>query len=226
VRDDITELQWAWIYRVRQLAVAYQVPGYSAEKLRGALRSLELLMTEPEEIRHVPRILADCGVRLIVVEPIPGSEIQGVCFWLDGSPVIGLTLKGDYIDRFWFNLRHEIEHVLNGDGRDGPITDEFSGMGGAGRDACEDVADAAAAEFCVPQAQLRSFIARHDPMFSHQNFIGFARLMHRHPGIVAGQLQRQINRPELFRKYQVRVRPIITTAALTDGYGQSAPVSI
>jgi HTH-type transcriptional regulator/antitoxin HigA len=224
-REDITELQWAWIYRVKQLASAVPVPRYSADKLRAALASLELLMMALEEIRQVPRILSECGVRFVVVEPIPGSEIQGVCFWIDGSPVIGLTLKGDYIDRFWFNLRHEIEHVLNGDGKDGPVTDEFKD-GEVGRPDCERVADEAAAEFCVPQAHLHHFVARHDPAYSHINLLGFSRLMHRHPGIVAGQLQRKINRPELFKKYQVRVRPIITATALTDGYGQSVPFDI
>lgn len=226
VREDRSELQWAWIFRVKQLAAALPVPKYSVDKLRAALADLERLMTDPEEIRHVPRILSECGVRLIVVEPIPGSEIQGVCFWMDGQPVIGLTLKGDYIDRFWFNLRHEIEHVLNGDGQESPITDEFNDAGVAERDPCEDVADAAAAEFCVPQTHLKNFIARHDPAYSHINFLGFSRLMLRHPGIVAGQLQRKINRNDLFRKYQVRVRPIITATALTDGYGREVPIDI
>ena len=80
-------------------------------KLRAALPDIEQLMVEPEEVRHVPRILAEAGVRLVIVEPIPGSKIQGVCFWLDNnrSPVIGLSLKCDQIDKFWFNLWHEIE---------------------------------------------------------------------------------------------------------------------
>ena len=69
----------------------------------------------------------ECGVRLVVVEPIPGSEIQGVCFWINDnkSPVIGLTLKGDQIDKFWFDLWHEIEHVLNGDGKEELIIEDF-----------------------------------------------------------------------------------------------------
>ena len=44
----------------------------------------------------MPRILSECGLRLVIVEPIPGSKIDGVCFWIDTnrSPVIGLSLKG------------------------------------------------------------------------------------------------------------------------------------
>lgn len=220
-QSDITELQWAWIFRVGQLAEASQLPPYSAAKLREALPALEALMTEPEEVRHVPRILAECGVRFVVVEPIPGSEIHGVCFWLnDGkSPVIGLTLKWDYIDRFWFNLRHEIEHVLNGDGKNGVITDVFDEPGDD-EEQCEIVANAAGAEFCVPQARLRDFMARHHPAYSTKNFIGFCRLVGRHPGIVAGQLQRKIGDPRLFKKFQARVRNLLIETAVTDGYGR------
>jgi HTH-type transcriptional regulator/antitoxin HigA len=219
--EDYTELQWAWIFRVRQLAEALQVPNYSEAGLRAALPELEALMTEPEGVRHVPRILAECGVRFIVVEPIPGSDIHGVCFWIGGSkcPVIGLTLKWDFIDRFWFNLRHEIEHVLNGDGKDGPITDDFNDPTGE-EEQCEIVANEAAADFCVPQAMLRNFISRHHPLYYTENFLGFSKLIHRHPGIVAGQLQNRIGDPKKFKKYQSRVRSILIESALTDGYGR------
>ena len=87
---------------------------------------LEKLTTEPENVRHVPRALAECGVRLVIVEPIPGSKIDGVCFWIDNEePVIGLSLKSDFIDKFWFNLWHEISHVLRGDGKEDIVIDDF-----------------------------------------------------------------------------------------------------
>ena len=107
---------------------------------------------EPEEIRHVPPLLLECGVRLVIVEPIPNSKFDGVCLWINKgkSPVIGLTLKWDYIDRFWFNLRHEIEHVLRGDGKTKVIIDD-SDTGADYDDPVERAANIAAANFCVPQ---------------------------------------------------------------------------
>lgn len=219
--EDRTELQWAWIQRVSQLAEALRVPAYSEKRLRAALPELESLLIEPEGVRRVPRILAECGVRFIVVEPIPGSEIHGACFWLNNglSPVIGLTLKWDYIDRFWFNLRHEIEHVLNGDGKGGVLTDDFEEPTGD-EEQCEIVANEAAADFCVPQVLLKDFIARNHPLYYEKNFIGFCRIIRRHPGLVAGQLQRMINDPKLFKKHQARVRSLLIEAAVTDGYGR------
>ena len=224
--EDISVIQWAWIFRVNKLASVLTVPKFSRELLIDALGELEFLMAGPEGVRNVPRVLADCGVRFVVVEPIPGSKIQGVCFWIKDSPVIALTLKGDFIDRFWFNLRHEIEHVLRGDGKDAVIVEEFDDADPEDINEAEVAANEAAAEFCVPQQHLANFIARHHPMYSTTSFIGFSRIMKRHPGIVAGQLQRQIDRNDLFRKYQVRVRDILVQTALTDGYGQTVPIDI
>jgi HTH-type transcriptional regulator/antitoxin HigA len=226
--EGVTPLQWAWLFRVKTLASALRVPKYSEPKLRECISSLELLLTEPEEVRHVPKLLSDCGVRLVIVEPIPGSKIDGACFWIneDAAPVIGLTLKGDYIDRFWFNLRHEIEHVLRGDGKREVRIDDFDSGLMDSEDTAEQAANAAAEDFCVPAKAMADFVLRHDPMYSTTSFVGFSRLMKRHPGIVAGQLQYKIKRPELFKKFQVRIRELLTQTALTDGYGRHAPLSI
>jgi HTH-type transcriptional regulator / antitoxin HigA len=218
--NDVTVIQWAWIFRVNQLASSLRVKPYSEAALRARIPEIERLMTEPEEVRHIPRILTECGVRLVIVEPVPGSEIQGVCFWINDnkSPVIGLTLKGDQIDKFWFDFWHEIEHVLNGDGKDEIIIEDFDEKKPATSE-CEAAANRKATEHCVPQRQMHDFILRHNPMFSAKNMIGFSKIMKRHPGIVAGQIQRHTGRWELFKKYQPRIRHIITQTALTDGYG-------
>lgn len=220
-RDDISAHQWAWIFRVNQLASSLKTPPYSEATLRAKVPQLESLMTEPEEIRHVPRILLECGVRLVIVEPIPGSEIQGVCFWINDnkSPVIGLTLKGDQIDKFWFDLWHELSHVLNRHGKDGLIIENFDR---SGPDENERIADREASNYCVPQSAMRDFILRHNPMFAEKSMLGFARIVKRHPGIVAGQIQYLTKRWDLFKKHQPRVRQIITQTALTDGYGVSS----
>jgi HTH-type transcriptional regulator / antitoxin HigA len=224
--SEVTMMQWAWLFRVKQLAVALKVTRYSDAKLRDAIPDLERLMGEPEEVRHIPRILGEHGVRFIIVEPIPGSKIDGVCFWIDNdeSPVIGLSLKGDQIDRLWFNLWHEIEHVLRGDGKGGVIIDDFDAA--PSEDECEKAANTSAANHCVPIKAMNDFVARLYPMYSEKNLIGFSRLMKRHPGIVAGQLQKRLDRWDLFKKHQVKIRHLITQSALTDGYGRSTPVTV
>ena len=226
LEEHLTPIQLAWLFRVRQLAQATHAPAYSARGLRSTLGELELLMEEPEEARHVPRILENVGVRFLVVEPIPRSKIEGVCFWLENKyPVVGLSMRLDRIDNFWFNLRHELEHVLNKDGKAVPIVDEPEDLSGnTDQPEEERLANEAAAEFCVPQSEMGDFIDRLDPVYSTERLIGFSRLMKRHPGIVAGQLQRRTQRWELFRRFQTRIRHIVTESALTDGYGHTVQV--
>lgn len=222
----LSGIQLALLFRVRQLATTLSVPDYSKKTLHSALSDLELLMAEPVEIRHVSRILAEAGVRFVIVEPVPGSKIEGVCFWTNGNkaPVIGLTLRFGRIDNFWFNLRHEIEHVLNGDGKSGVIVDDTDILTGVDDLPEEErVANEAAANFCVPVNKMNDFVARLDPMYSTTNFIGFSKILNRHPGIVAGQLQKRTGRWDLFKKFQVNVRQIITQSTLTDGYGYAVP---
>jgi HTH-type transcriptional regulator/antitoxin HigA len=225
--DETPPHQLAWVFRVRQLARQMHVPAFSPEKLRAALSKLRALMVDPEAVRDVPAILAGCGVRLVIVEVLPNAKIDGVCTWLDeNSPVIGMSTLYDRLDNFWFVSRHEIEHVLQGDGKtDVGIVDHLVGEGASDDESVpqeERIANAAAAEFCVPRQKMDSFYTRKNPYFSERDVIGFASLMNVHPAIVVGQLQRRMKRYDYLRKYQVPVRRYVVTETVTDGWGHVA----
>lgn len=229
VSEGATPAQLAWLYRVKEVASELLVSKYTPNALRQAIGSLKELLVSSAAIRKVPRVLAECGVRFVIVESLPGAKIDGVCFWLDdNSPVIGMTLRYDRIDNFWFVLRHELEHVLLGHGKNAVILDaELEGeRAGVGDSVTEEerLANQAAAEFCVPKKSLDSFIARKSPLFREKDIIGFSNVLKVHPGLVAGQLQRRINRYDLFRAHLVKVRDTIVPNAVVDGWGDIAPV--
>ena len=73
---------------------------------------------------------------------------------------------------------------------------------------------------------MNSFVVRKSPLFSERDVIAFAKMMKVHPGIVAGQLQRKTGRWDLFKRLQVKIRHLITRAAMTDGWGNIAPLQI
>lgn len=217
---EASPLQLAWLFRVKTMSQQQKPAAYSRENLVSALEKLKSLVAAPEETRHVPRILAEAGVRLVFVEPMAGSKIDGACFWLDGSkPVIGMTLRYDRIDNFWFVLRHEIEHVLRGDGKENPILDTDTGETRNDQPECEVIANAAAAEFCVAQNQLEDFCLRVGPFFSEQRVVLFAQRIGVHPGLVVGQLQRKLERHDFLRKHQVKIRSCVLPSADVDGWG-------
>ena len=227
--EELNPIQLAWLYRVKHISSSMHVPEYSSSKLRKALSKLMELREVPEQIRFVPEILEECGVRFIIVEPFSSSKIDGVCLWLDNnSPVIGMSLRYDRIDNFWFVLRHEIEHIFNEDGKSSVIVDSdiFASQNDVDLSEQEKRANTAAAEFCTPQKELIDFINRNDPFFSRKSLNGFAKRLKLHPGLVVGQLQWKTGRYELFRTVLVSIRELIVPVSMTDGYGNELPVVI
>jgi HTH-type transcriptional regulator/antitoxin HigA len=231
VVGNVTPVQLAWLYRVKQIAEEMLVARYSANAVRDAIPKLKPLLASAEAARKVPRILAECGIRYAIVETLTGAKIDGVCFWLnDISPVIGMSLRYDRIDNFWFVLRHELEHVIQGHGRSAMMLDTEleEERAGTGDDIAEEerIANRAAAEFCVPQKSLEGFIARKAPICREQDILGFARTLQIHPGLVAGQLQRKLKRYDRFRSHLVRIRSAIAPSAMVDGWGDVAPAGM
>lgn len=217
-----TTLQLAWLHRASQLASELVTGPYSETALRKALPRLSALRTAPEETRHVARILDECGVRFVIVEPIAGTKIDGACFWLrNNQPVVAMSLRLDRIDNFWFVLRHELEHVLQHHGKDqGYILDKETDFDPANQvNEEEGAANNAAADFCVDQAELIDFIARVTPFFKEERVLLFAQRLEIHPGLVVGQLHRHLKRYDIFRKHQAKVRSFVTSSARTDGWG-------
>lgn len=223
---EATPAQLAWLYRVKQIAKDILAPAYSGARAKAALPKLKSYLSAPEEARHVPRLLTECGIRLVIVEGLKGSKIDGVCLWLDeNSPVIGMTLRFDRMDNFWFVLRHELEHVFQRHGATDPMLD--MDLGNTQTIAEEErIANDAASEFCAPRAKIESFIARKAPLFPERDFLGLARIIGVHPALVAGQIQFRTGRYELFRGHLAKIRDCVLPSAIVDGWGDIAPVNL
>ena len=223
--DDIPPAQLAWLFRVRQIAMEMPIPRYERGKLENAIEELRGLRADPALVRKVPQILAQAGVRFVVVETLPSSKIDGVCFWLDeNSPVIGLSLRFDRIDNFWFVVRHECAHVLHGHGKTNPILDnDMTSAPTMPASDEERIANLEASEFCVPSKRLESFYLRKKPFFPEREVVAFAKILDAHPGLVVGQLQRKMDRYDLLRQHLVKVKEHLATAMMFDGWGDIIP---
>ena len=220
---EVSQLQLAWLYRVKQIASGLLCAPYSRSETLAALPRLKKLLSAPQEARHVPRILSECGIRFLAVEGLRASKIDGVCLWLDErSPVIAMTMRFDRMDNFWFVLRHELEHVIQGHGMATPKLDIELGETETLDDE-EKVANAAAASFCVPQARIDSFIARKAPLFAERDFLGLAKILGVHPSLVAGQIQFKTGRFDLFRSHIEKIREHVLPGMIVDGWGDVPP---
>lgn len=221
--DSTTASQWAWYYRAKHLAESVPVVAdYSKELLSENLGEIRKLATAPEELTKLPKVLSEVGVRFVVVEHLPKTKIDGAAFWLsETEPVIAISLRYDRIDAFWHTLTHELAHIYQGHAF--VLDSDLVGTGVPrfnDKPPIEQEADKMACEFLVPKDNLDAFIARVRPLYAKAKIREFAKSIGVHPGIVVGQLQ---HREEIgyqhSRDLLVKVREIVISTALTDGWG-------
>lgn len=224
----LTPPQRAWVRRVRILAKAVHTEQFIPSSVDAAVIKLRPLMSDAEEVRHVPRVLAECGIRFLVIEHLPQTRIDGVCLWEDEQPIIALSMRYDRLDYFWFTLMHELGHVSRRDG----LTTVSPDVDLVGENAIltsvkpemEQLADRFASEHTIKPSEIDNFIVRVKPMFSKIKIQGFALRQGVHPALVIGQLQHKgAIHWSHSREFLVKVREIITSNALTDGWGQILP---
>ncbi|UFZ02144.1 HigA family addiction module antitoxin [Bradyrhizobium ontarionense] len=233
--DEITGTQLVWLHRVRRIAAAATAPNYDRTKLVEALPDIRAHMLDSEDFGEIPNLLWHCGVRVVFVQQLPGSKIDGVCTWLDDQPVIGLSLRLDRPDNLCFVLRHEIEHVLQEDGKAtiyshvdvfDPDRDE------AGLPDEERRADIAAAEFLIPQEKLTSFMLRKGKWISETDVLAFSARHNIHPSVVIGQIQNRRHRAgdtrafAFLRRYLTKVHEHFMSWPLRDGWDTVAEIGL
>lgn len=92
-----------------ELAGRFDVGDWDVERMR-ELRSLSRFDVGP---RLAVQFLSERGIIVIVAPHLPRTRLDGAAMLRpDGTPVIGLTLRHDRLDNFWFTLFHEVMHVV------------------------------------------------------------------------------------------------------------------
>lgn len=133
------------------------------------------------------------GISLVIEPHLPGTYLDGAALmrW-ENMPVIGLTLRFDRIDNFWFCLMHELAHVALHFSKD--VEQFYDDLEvdlevEAEDDPREREADELAGEALIPQAiwnkspasRLRSPLAAES----------LAKELEIHPAIVAGRMRHE-----------------------------------
>lgn len=185
--DPDTGAQTAWTKRVEQLALRQQVSPFDHERLTAEMPRLLACCDKAEDIGRVPSVLADLGVRFVIVPHLPKTYIDGAVVALADGPAVGLTLRYDRVDCFWFTLLHELAHLALGhmdthldtlyDNDALPLTEP------------EAKANRMASEWLLPSAAYYDFVDAKQPRFSRAAIQRMAAEHHRHPSIVLGRLQ-------------------------------------
>lgn len=137
---------WCWEVLARanaaRLPVAYKPGTVDLPFLRKVAR----LSWSADGPRLAQEFLAKHGIHLVCLEHLPRTHLDGAALQLvDGTPVVGLTLRYDRLDNFWFCLLHELAHIGRHmtNTRNEAFIDDLTlrDVEGVRRDAKEDEAD-------------------------------------------------------------------------------------
>lgn len=187
-RDLIEELMvLAWLCRVTDKAAKIKTPQFDPEKL--IPRSIARLSKRDSGPRDAIDYLLKLGIKVVIESSLPGMRTDGASFAVPSiGPIIGLTLRFDRLDSFWFTLLHEVAHIvlhLRGS-FDKVFVDSIEEEDSALSEA-EAEADAFAKDSFVPRdAWLRSDAFR----FGTESAIfSLAEKFEIHPAVVAGRLR-------------------------------------
>jgi HTH-type transcriptional regulator/antitoxin HigA len=190
-KDDPSALT-AWRIRVATLALeerltAYR-PGTVTIDFMRELAKLSYLETGP---RLAKEFLGKAGIHLVIERHLPQTHLDGAAMKLtSGAPVVGLTLRHDRLDNFWFTLFHELAHVAlhldNGD-----VDVFFDDITKISKDRREKEADELASDALIPKELWKAAkLKRNTPS---ANVLDFAEKLRISPAIPAGRVRFESN---------------------------------
>jgi HTH-type transcriptional regulator / antitoxin HigA len=155
------------------------------------LHELKELTSKKDGPRLAQEKLAEHGISLIIEKHLPGTYLDGAAMRAaSGAPVIGLTLRYDRIDNFWFVLLHELGHVflhLNGNLK----FDFFDEEDGADADDLEKQADNFALDTLIPPEAWDQCLSRFD--LSEEAVKVDAANLGINAAIIAGRIRKERN---------------------------------
>lgn len=204
----------AWATHVIKSAQGFETP----KKYRHGIVDLrfmqELAKLSVEETGPLlaQEVLRQNGIKLIVEGHLPKTYLDGAAILIRREhPVVGLTLRHDRLDNFWFTLMHELAHIaLHFDQDINLFYDELEGVKGTEINTKEQEADSLAEEALLPKAKWEVSPARLIP--SSMAAKSLANELGVHVAIVAGQIRHKGNRYIYLNKIvnQAKVRKFFT----------------
>jgi len=168
------------------------------------LRELARLSTFDDGPRLAMEKLAKNGIALVIAPHLAKTYLDGAALWtIDKVPVVGMTIRYDRLDNFWFCLLHELAHLGRhfADENGEVFIDDLQlrERNFERDDEREREADDWAQEALIPSVLWEEHPVQHSPTV--QNVLSLARKADVHPAIVAGRVRHQLQNYRLLSQF-------------------------
>lgn len=101
-----------WVKLLEHKAKSENTPEFNPQKADELLIKLKKIITQNTDTKaKAKKLLSAYGIKLIYQEKAEKTPVDGISFWSNNNPAIGLTLRHKRIDNFAFTLFHELGHI-------------------------------------------------------------------------------------------------------------------
>lgn len=184
----------AWCWEVLARANAHRLlVGFKPDTVDlSFLRKVAMLSWSQDGPRLAQEFLANHGIHLVCLEHLPRTHLDGAALQLaDSTPVIGLTLRYDRLDNFWFCLLHELAHIgrhMSATSNEAFVDDlSLRAVQGARRVPRETEADEWAEHGLIPEDIWNTSKVKDNP--TPLAVMELAQRLGIHPAIIAGRIR-------------------------------------
>jgi len=188
---------YAWLARVVQKSRSQRslLGSFDSEILSSSfLKELAQLSWFDDGPKLAIEFLQKNGIAVVVESHLKGTMLDGAALKdVDGSPIIGLTLRYDRLDNFWFTLLHEVVHIWKHVGKEEMFLDDLKATS---TDRREAEANRFAREAFIPRVTWKRSDVRITP--NKNNIDKLSRDLRIHPSIIAGRIRREQGNYQLF----------------------------
>jgi len=161
------------------------------------VKELVQLSYDPNGIKRATGYLRDSGIVLVVVPHLPKTHLDGAALLDSDMAIVGLTLRYDRLDNFWFVLLHEVIHIIK-HLRKGGIEDIFDDLE-ADPDELEIEADTLAGEALIPEEKWEMAVARY--VQSKESVLALADELKINPAIIAGRIRKETDNYTILKEF-------------------------
>ena len=183
-----------WLKRVKQLAREKKLTQYQEGTLSSSfLREVAQLSWFEQGPKLAIEFLEKHGVAVVIESHLKGTKLDGAALKDGKMPIIGLTLRYDRLDNFWFTLFHELAHLWKHIDKDEMMLDDLEA---SSEDKREAEANRIAREALIPIVTWKRSKAYLSP--SRENIDTLSRELKIHPAIIAGRIRQETRNYQLF----------------------------
>lgn len=181
----------AWQACVLHRVKGVSLPPFSREVVQSSLVNELVLQSKKINPDKIKQTLNNAGIHFVILPHLEHTYLDGAAFINNtGNPVIGMTLRHDRLDNFWFTLFHELGHIFLHLSQDSTLSffDDTESVEVRSADAYEREANEFSQNAMIPYKKWQDFISSSRP-FTESKVKAFARKLGITPAIPAGRLR-------------------------------------